>query len=156
MLEKFTPKRIAYFWSRIDCSGGPDACWPWLYSTAGKGYGSLSIGPHNGRMRLLAHRVAWVLTYGPMTKPFVCHRCDNPLCCNPAHLFQCTCSENLLDMFAKGRHPKAGARLTPDDVREMRRRWASGEGLTLLGRAFGVTRSNAWLVITHKTWRDVE
>lgn len=90
------------FWPKVDSSGGPGACWTWTASCKIKGYGQISAG---GRERpLLAHRVAWEITNGPIgVGSVVCHSCDNPKCCNPAHLFLGTQAENLQDMTDKGR-----------------------------------------------------
>ena len=91
-------------WEYIDRTGGPDACWPYTGGKYGIGYGFFSIGAGK---RWPAHRIAWQVTHGviPYGK-FVCHRCDNPPCCNPAHLFLGTPKENMQDMLTKerGRH----------------------------------------------------
>lgn len=87
-------------WEKIDKSDGPDACWPWTGGTSGRRkckYGSID-GKH-------AHRVVWELINGPIPDELGClHTCDNPLCCNPKHLFLGTQADNVADMVAKGRH----------------------------------------------------
>lgn len=95
------PKPLAdRFWAKVQ-KAGPDDCWPWLASRMPKGYGKLGIASTTPK---LAHRVSWELHYGPIPEGlFVCHRCDNPPCVNPAHLFLGTCTDNLRDMVAKGR-----------------------------------------------------
>ena len=75
-------------------------CAEWTRSTTTKGYGCIQF-----KERLaLTHRVAWELTNGPIPEGLcVCHRCDNPPCCNPEHLFLGTYADNIHDMIAKGR-----------------------------------------------------
>lgn len=86
-----------HFWSGVH-KGKPDECWPWRGLKSG--YGGMKLWGQT----YPAHRIAYELTYGaiPMTK-FICHKCDNPPCCNPAHLFLGTHKNNSDDMAAKGR-----------------------------------------------------
>ena len=88
------------FWARVDRSAGDEACWPYTGSRRGNGYGRLRLfGKYE-----LAHRVAYRLTAGDIPDALhVCHRCDNPPCCNPAHLFVGTHQDNMNDKVAKGR-----------------------------------------------------
>lgn len=91
------------FWPKVDSSGGPDACWPWTGAKSQKTsacYGVIREGG-SGRM-LLAHRVALFLTTGEMPADLdACHKCDNPICCNPAHLTWASHRENMRDYAAK-------------------------------------------------------
>ena len=78
-------------------------CIEFMGKRQNKGYGHIGSGGHKGRT-LLAHRVAWELANGPIPDGLlVCHRCDNPPCCNPEHLFLGTKSDNALDQIGKGR-----------------------------------------------------
>ncbi len=91
------------FWSKVDVRG-LEECWPWQASVIARGYGTFNF---NGRVTT-AQRVAWELTYGPIKEGmFICHHCDNPGCCNPAHLFEGTPSDNVQDAIAKGRIAQA-------------------------------------------------
>jgi hypothetical protein len=133
------------FWSKVDSSAGPDACWPWLAKAraqSGEGYGNFAI--RNGKY-VHAHRFAWQLTNGPIPSGLQgCHKCDNPLCCNPRHLFLGTHQDNMDDMHAKGRNWNMS--MNPELIerlREMKIGKPKSEGTrekirqTLLGRPTG-------------------
>ena len=89
-------------WSKIAILG-LDECWPWQASTSGGGYGCFNTGKRHG-IDIYAHRAVFELTRGvKATGLYVCHKCDNPVCCNPAHLFLGTPQDNAVDMCKKGR-----------------------------------------------------
>lgn len=92
-------KTAVDFWARVDIRG-PNDCWLWKGGLKSKGYGNFG---HNKS----AHRYAYEQTYGPALKPCICHHCDNPPCCNPAHLFEGTNADNVADRVRKGRSRNA-------------------------------------------------
>lgn len=98
------------FWSNVDRSGGPDACWPWLGFRTEAGYGRFFVGPRDQPgYKQRAHRIAWELTEG---RPFPedklgCHTCDNPPCCNPTHVYPGTDQDNTYDQQRRGRVNRA-------------------------------------------------
>lgn len=88
------------FWTKVK-GIHRDECWPWTASRANNGYGKFR--DDSGR-RIGAHRFSWILHNGPIPEGLcVLHRCDNPICVNPAHLFLGTFHDNALDKAAKGR-----------------------------------------------------
>lgn len=153
---------VANFWQGVDRSAGAAACWPWTRSRSQRGYGLASIGGKH----ILAHRAAFSLTFGePLPGFYIYHRCDNPVCCNPGHLFVGTPADNMADMVAKGRgrHPgprmpllgarAAAAKLTEEQVREIRARYAAGELQKDIAAAFDVGESNIGMIVCRKTWK---
>lgn len=90
------------FWEKVK-KGSKDSCWLWQASTYRNGYGQFGRGGRNAGNEV-ASRMAWILTYGEIPKGLnVLHTCDNPLCCNPEHLWLGTQANNLEDMWKKGR-----------------------------------------------------
>lgn len=87
------------FWGRVDRKS-PDECWDWKLCRNRYGYGNF----RHQKRTYIASRLAWLLTYGgPIDGMDVCHKCDNPGCCNPAHMFLGTRLDNMRDCVAKGR-----------------------------------------------------
>lgn len=108
MAEKLRSKDILHrmhrllhtFWDRV-AIGEPDECWIWQAGRSSDGYGVFKVGPGT---RASSHRVAWALhNQAEPRKAHVCHTCDNPLCCNPGHLFLGTARDNMADKVKKGR-----------------------------------------------------
>lgn len=152
-----TPEQT--FWGNVEASAS-DGCWEWQRYRDRKGYGRHNW---NGRPGTLAHRLAFQLATGiDPSGMLVCHHCDNPPCCNPAHLFLGTDADNAHDMIAKGRdrtsspgEANPSAKVTEADVRTMRAMYASGVGASAIGARFGVTRSHARSICVGASWRHV-
>lgn len=155
------------FWPKVDRNGpiptacpelGP--CWLWTAAVDEHGYGKLSGGGHDGRM-LRAHRVSYELRFGPVPPELrVLHRCDNPPCVNPDHLFTGTMAANAADMVARGRSASgerhSQAKLTADQVEEIRRLVAEGQlSQEAIGARFGVRGPAISRIATGKRWGKV-
>jgi hypothetical protein len=113
MESNFTPTEndLTRFWSRVDKSNGLDACWMWTAGLHNRGYGRIRW---NG-MPECAHRIVWMLINGAIPNELeVLHRCDNPPCCNPGHLFLGTQADNMHDRDAKGRQNPHGQWRVPN------------------------------------------
>lgn len=148
-------------WPKVDQSGGPAACWP--HHEKGrrpKGYGTIGTGGRNGQ-DIAASRAAWIVTYGPIADGlYVLHTCDNPPCCNPAHLFLGTPSDNMADKVNKGRQTRGeqikSAKLTEAQAREILVKFATGTvKQTELGREYGVSNITISDLVRRKTWRHL-
>lgn len=145
------------FWALVERCG-PDECWPWKAGRDKNGYGALRLG---GRM-VKAHRHAYELHHGTPPTSHVLHRCDNPPCCNPEHLFLGSQADNLADARSKGRAhvlpPLFGelnprSKLTIELATEIRLRHRAGEGERALACAFGVARNAIHLLLVGRTWK---
>lgn len=142
------------FWAMADTSSD---CWIWQGSKVGMGYGKTSWKSKCMR----AHRLAWELVNGPIPNGlFVCHRCDNPACIRPDHLFLGTPTQNVRDMVKKARHShgeaSAKAKLTENDVREIRRRYQPRKvSLSQLADEYGVDTALVHRIVQNKIWTHV-
>lgn len=136
-------------------------CWVWIAGSTRTGYGRHYV---NGTT-VYAHRHAYELWIGPIPNGlYVLHKCDNPSCVNPQHLFVGSHLDNVADMIAKGRnsgnHKGVGeangrSKLSAPEVKSIRQRYKNGESQTALSREFdlGVTAINK--VVTYKTWKHL-
>jgi hypothetical protein len=150
--EKFA----ARFWSKADRTGN---CWEWTAYRKPGGYGQFTV---RKGVFYNAHAVSYALTHGPIPPGMsICHRCDNPPCVNPDHLFLGTQYDNAIDMFAKGRATRsrgtdrANARLTDETVRQIRSAGLYWGLIRDLSEEYGVSTTTIRGIRTRKKWRHV-
>jgi hypothetical protein len=139
------------FWQKVHKT---DTCWNWIGCKTEKGYGQMRIG-----RTIRAHRYSWVIHNGPIpNNMFVCHRCDNPSCVRPNHLFLGTAKDNTLDMISK--HRQCGARgethpfhkLTNEDIPKIR---SSSLSCNQLAMQYGVSSVLINSIKLRKRWTHI-
>lgn len=159
-------------WTRIDTSGGPDACWPWTHRVDDQGYGIFKAEGKQWRAArwMLTQKLGREMPDDEVTR----HTCDNPICCNPAHLIPGMPVDNTRDMITRGRHihgDKHWTRKHPERLRgeanpaavldaervlEIRRRYAAGELQVPLAAEYGVKQVTISAIVRRKTWTNLE
>lgn len=154
------------FWSKVNKT---ESCWIWIAGKSNK-YGNFNF---NGK-QYRVHRLMWESLYGPIPHGMViCHKCDNPPCCNPDHLFIGTQKDNIQDAARKGRirnhmgcnggsefNPTRGennglAKLTEPDVKAIRELASQGHSSWVLAKQYGVDPSAIRQVVKRQTWKHV-
>lgn len=164
----YTPEeRITAFWNKVNKDGSIPAhmphlgkCWEWIAGTSSAGYGKITYMNRDTS----SHRISWEITYGDIPDGlWVLHKCDNPKCVRPDHLFLGTFRDNIDDMVAKGRTLKGEnnnapngekspkAKLTDEQVDQIRERYAQG-GIShpTLAKQYGVNASHITRIINYQ------
>ena len=147
------------FWAKVSKGEGDD-CWEWTAYRNKGGYGKIARGGSKNE-RIRAHRLSWILHNGPIpTGAVVCHRCDNPGCVNPYHLFLGTQKDNLQDAQRKGRMARGErnhhAKLSRNQVLEIRAQYASGNTSTrALATKYGVSQTSISTIVRREVWKHI-
>lgn len=148
------------FWDKVNKTEG---CWNWTGATNGRGVNGVAYGLFKipkTRKNMSAHRISYTLHNGPITSDqWVLHKCDNPLCVNPDHLFLGDAAANIADMDAKGRrkcnpcrHEKNGRALLDSDKVKVMRLLHGKFTLSALTKIFGVGKSQVHRIVTNQQW----
>lgn len=145
------------FWSRVDKSAGPYACWPW---TGRRKPPTGGVYDHDGTWDYV-HRYAWFLAYGSWPVPQANHHCDNPPCCNVKHMYEGTQADNVRDRDARNRRQgprgelSGRAILTDAQVTEIRSRYTGARGQqSQFSQEYGVHVSTIHLIVKGTHWES--
>jgi hypothetical protein len=149
-LADLTPIDVATFWSRV-AGSTQFQCWLWTGRANDHGYGRFKD--------TMAHRVAYELVKGPIPAGLVVrHRCDNPPCCNPAHLEVGTPADNSKDAVQRGRlarGPRHGnTKLTESEVLQIRAN-PDRQTVTALAERYAVSKSTISYIRSGRSWKVV-
>jgi hypothetical protein len=144
---------IERFWAKISIMK-PMECWPW--NGIGSRYGQFYISRKGRTKKIGSHRLAYVLTKRALEPGEVIrHLCDNPLCCNPAHLEPGTQADNVVDKMTKGRQAwgerQGLSKLTNDQVAAIRRATGKHRDIAVI---FGVHQTTISRIKRAATWRQ--
>lgn len=135
------------FWQRVDRRSS-DECWEWNRGRTKAGYGTLDIM----YKKIYSHRLSWMIHFGEIPEHLeVCHKCDNPPCCNPNHLFLGTHKENLQDAVKKNRW----ASNRNGETLEIIRMAQTGKySYAEIGRRFNISRQRAHQIVERNRTPD--
>jgi len=152
----------ARFWSKVQKLPGQDGCWIWTAGCNSKGYGNFSILDNGKRKYIIASRYSWYLAYGEEVpnEMCICHKCDNPPCVRPDHLFLGTREDNSKDCCQKGRQVKGenvnSAKLTELQVQEIRIQYVTSNASQLsLSKKYNISESVVQSIVNNKIWKHI-
>lgn len=154
MKIELTKKQLSNFLKKIDKK---ELCWEWNASLTHDFYGRF----RTSLKTLLSHRVSYSIFKGEIPEGMcVCHKCDNPKCCNPDHLFLGTVKENSNDMISKGRSLAGSknhkSKLTENDIKEIvLMRLETGLSYPKIAKIYNVTPSAIRFIFIGKNWKHL-
>lgn len=147
------------FWKQVVIVPYDNGCWLWSGHTNQKGYGQIGRGAA-GAGEIKAHALSWIIHYGRIPEgKCVLHRCDNPPCVNPNHLWIGTRLDNNRDSVSKGRNQRGEkhrfSKFTNQDINDIRSLWPQMNQADL-ARRYNVNWSAIWKIVHKKTWKHIE
>ena len=159
------------FWDSVKIGADGD-CWPWTGIRKDTGYGLISKKNDKIHIQIPAHRLAWIIANGVEVPAglVVRHSCDNPPCCNPAHLLVGTTADNVSDKVSRSRQPKGSAngssKLTPEEVSAIRAEFRTfghcglskinkTGGAKELANRFGISESQVYRIAKGSRWKHL-
>lgn len=172
--SKLKSKAIRRFFSGIK-KNSITGCWEWSRTKNNFGYGMMGVSTD----AILVHRYSWMHHYGEIPDGLiVCHKCDNPSCANPEHLFLGTHKDNVHDKISKGRdnyrrktlrakrvpkvkepskaRSRSDTKLTPGQVKEIKFLLRGGVKQAHVAKKFSVSRTTILFIKQGKMWRHIE
>jgi hypothetical protein len=158
--DDFSDTDVERFWNKV-AIGDPHECWEWQAAKRGNGYGYFTLTRERySYLYLYAHRIAFTLTHRTLdTTEEVLHACDNPRCVNPNHLSAGSQKENMEQAQARGRTTRGEkhhfAKLTEQEVMEIKRRLQNGESQRAIAADYGVTGPTISRINTGSKWSHV-
>lgn len=147
-------KRLTYLVSKlVELKISPtNECVEWPFAHGRYGHGSVG---YNGKS-LLVHRIAYEVYYGKPIENLICHKCDNPSCFNPRHLYDGTYKQNMKDVVDRNRMPTGedvwNSRLTEEEVIKIIHMLDQGKTVRSIAEQFPVTRQTIWLIKQGDLW----
>lgn len=162
-----SPTLRSRFYNRINVDGATQPhcsdlgnCWEWTGTLDPRGYGYLAITSSHKTWHGFAHRLSWLFHHGEdPAQSGVLHKCDNPKCVRPDHLFLGSQDDNMKDMASKGRSRKPPedwiGKLPDSQIIEMRRVNESGVSIREITRRFGTPYATLHSILNRKTYRNV-
>ena len=148
-LVGFLKARESKFWKKVDRRGS-DECWNWSGDKV-RGYGRFLLVTG---FKVTASRASYILANGAVPDGlYVCHKCDNPSCCNPAHLYAGTSEQNAIDREVRNRSkPRSGHKINEETAMKIFEAVGTQEAIAA---KFGVSRSYVSMVKSGKRWKRI-
>ncbi len=157
--ERYKKRLISRFWEKVSTKDNNE-CWEWIGTTIKGGYGRLQYRKN----KILAHRLSYIIHYGnpPSDKPYICHKCNNPSCVNPNHLYTGTQKDNMKQMFNEHRANRKqngennnASKKTLREVNEIRKLWLDGKySQHTIAKMFDVSNSLINKIVNNVVWVD--